>query len=304
MGRKIKKILVIGSLGIGAFLFFASWQQVNFVLSPPRNQNSFFFFTPQSLGLPYEKFALTIEDEKRGKKEKIFGWFIPGEKDSCIIFIPGWGGSKEGFLKVSYKDEKSPLQILWEKGFSLCLFDPRGSGESEGSFDMGLRLDEDTKAIIDFLSLEEKISRFILVGFSAGANAAIRVALERKEIVATIADSPFVSIFNTKSYPKILVYLFYFLSWPKLGRDWPKGLDLSQKDLSKLSNIFLIAGEKDKITPPEEARFIFERAKEPKELWIVENADHCQAIFLFPKEYLQAVFKFLERVLAQRTLFC
>lgn len=294
MKRKTK-VAFFFLLGLTLLLLFA-WQKVNLVLSPPKNA-SFVFLSPAEIGLPYEKFTLFSQNKK------IFGWFIPGEKDLCIIFLSGWGGKKEDFLSFRYQ-QTSPLYILWEKGFSLCLFDPQGLGESEGSFDLGIHLAEDTKRVMDFLSAQQKASYFILFGFSAGANAAIRVAIERKEVIATIADSPFVSLFHSQHYPKVVLYLFYLLSWAKLGRGWAKELDLSQKDLTQLSNILLIAGKKDKVTPPDEAKFIFEKAKEPKALWIVEGADHCQAIFLFPDEYFQRVSSFLERVLDMRTLFC
>lgn len=299
--RRSKKLFFLGVFISGGFGVFLLWQNVNFVLSPPKEEN-FPPLTPETIGLPYFGFTLSVGEKRQ---EKIFGWFIPGQNDLCIIFVPGWRGKKEYFLSFNHQN-LSPLYLLWEKGFSLCLFDPRGLGESEGSFDLGIHLDEDLTALIDFLSRWQNVRHFILFGFSAGANAAIRVAIERKEVIATIADSVFVSIFNTKKYPKVVVYLFYLLSSFKLGFGWTKKLDLSRMDLQQLSNVLLISGEKDRITPPEEAKFIFEEMKktQEKELWIVEGADHCQAIFLYPQEYLQRVLKFLERVLARRTLFC
>lgn len=287
MKRKI--LVIVGGLVVLCSVFFAlSWQKINYILAAPRKESA---LTPKDLELIFEEMAIFVDGEK------ISVWFVPGESKVTIIFIPGWGGSKADFL--CQKDGLSPAKELAKLGFSLCFFDPRGLGESEEKlFGLGYKENEDIKAIIDFLLAEGKAEKFILFGFSAGANAAIRVALERKEVIATIADSPFVNILHTKIYPKIVLYFFYFLSRLKLGWNWPETIDLSKRNLEVLNNVFLIAGEKDRTTPPEEAKFIFERAKELKELWIVPDSDHCQAFFVFPSEYLQRIISFLARALS------
>lgn len=290
--QKRKRKVSLFVLSVCLTMFFIIWQQVNYLLAAPRKES---YLNPQYFGLSYETISFFIDDAK------VSAWFVPGKEKTTIIFVPGWGSSKTDFLWE--KDGFCPIKELHRQGFSLCFFDPRGLGESDGElFAFGYKEDEDIKVLIDFLLAQGWSEKFILFGFSAGANAAIRVALEKEEVVATIADGVFVSIFNTKIYSKPLLYFFYALSCLKLGPGWAEKIDLSKRNLESLRNIFLIAGEKDMVTPAEEAMFIFEKATDIKELWIV-NCDHCEAFKIFPQEYFQRIIGFLNRVLFEDPLF-
>jgi len=275
-----RKIFLIGGLIflILLSLFVLGWIKTEELLAAPKRQNN---FTPKELGLSYEETEINVS----GSKIKL--WYIDSTSNITIIFIPGWGGNRADFLA----NGKDLILALFNAGFNLCFFDPRGLGESDGKlFAFGYFEAEDTEKVIDWLK-EKGGTKFVLFGVSAGANCAIRVAIKREEVVGVIADSPFYSLMNTKIYPRFILHFFRVLAFFRLGFDLVEKLDLSNYPLYNLKNILLIAGEKDKVCPSQEAKFIFEKAKEPKFLWLVKT-EHCEAALKYPQEYKEKIFSF------------
>ena len=61
----------------------------------------------------------------------------------------------------------------------------------------------------------------------------------------------------------------------------------------------MIHGGGDTYIKPEMARPIFEKAGEPKEFWLVDNAKHNQALQIEGDEYRRRVLAFFEKYLAE-----
>jgi fermentation-respiration switch protein FrsA (DUF1100 family) len=55
-----------------------------------------------------------------------------------------------------------------------------------------------------------------------------------------------------------------------------------------------IHGLRDRTCDPEDSVSLYEAAREPKELWLVEEAGHCDAYFLDRKTYCERVANFFE----------
>jgi len=62
--------------------------------------------------------------------------------------------------------------------------------------------------------------------------------------------------------------------------------------------LLLIYGEHDSFVPPHQREEMFQRAGEPKEMWIAPGSDHAMARWDHPQEYLQRVLGFLRGALA------
>lgn len=63
----------------------------------------------------------------------------------------------------------------------------------------------------------------------------------------------------------------------------------------------MIQGMADAYIKPEMTTRLFTFAREPKELWLVENAKHNQALQLAGEEYRQRILRFFETHLADKT---
>jgi fermentation-respiration switch protein FrsA (DUF1100 family) len=62
--------------------------------------------------------------------------------------------------------------------------------------------------------------------------------------------------------------------------------------------LLMIHGEEDSYITPHMARALFERARPPREFWLVGGAKHNQALLVAGEEYRRRVLEFFERHLA------
>jgi fermentation-respiration switch protein FrsA (DUF1100 family) len=69
--------------------------------------------------------------------------------------------------------------------------------------------------------------------------------------------------------------------------------------ISRLSPkpVFIIAGEGDRLIPASNGQKLFAAAQEPKELWIIPNADHGGTLAAAGDEYEKRVGAFFDRSL-------
>ena len=59
--------------------------------------------------------------------------------------------------------------------------------------------------------------------------------------------------------------------------------------------LLLMHGTADELVPVEHSRLLFERAGEPRELWLVEGAAHSSLLDHDPQAYQARVLQFLAR---------
>jgi fermentation-respiration switch protein FrsA (DUF1100 family) len=201
-----------------------------------------------------------------------------GQKISSILHLPGTKKfpcviASHGLLSSKNSEKYIALgERLSREGFSMLRFDFRGIGESEG------RIEDDTisKRIADLGSAISFIrsrlgpkTRLGLVGSSLGGYVTlIRASMDKKIKAIVIWATPFHlddlgSKKQNEDYPLPAEAFF---------KDLPKHRLLPL--LPKVSNCMVIHGEEDELVPVGQAWEIFHSLSEPKEIHILEGADH------------------------------
>ena len=172
-------------------------------------------------------------------------------------------------------------------GFLTVIFNFRGAGESEGDFDMR-GWTRDLKAVLDYVCgmTEVNPKNLALVGFSAGAAAAICVAARDPRVSSVVSCAcPTVSRIGTdRGLAQRMIAEFREVGiikdddFPPSLEDWMAGFNhvYSVEWVSRLAPrpILLIHGTDDDIVPVDSSRDLFHSAKEPKELIIIQSAGH------------------------------
>lgn len=160
---------------------------------------------------------------------------------AAVVFAhphPQYGGTMH--TKVVYLSAKALARI----GCAVLRFNFRGTGLSEGSFDEGRGEREDFAAALDFMHGRYGGARLWAAGMSFGSWVALTVAAEDSRVTALVG-----------------------VAMP-LGR-----YDFSAvRDSTKPK--FFIQGERDEICPLRDMRAFYARAAEPKELVVIDGADH------------------------------
>jgi uncharacterized protein len=207
----------------------------------------------------------------------------PLSNKTLIVVCHGFTGSKEGGGRaLAMGNELATL------GFSTLLFDFAGCGESDGKWEE-LTLSgqvDDLSAVVGWCR-ENGFNRIILMGRSFGGTTALLYAGEDSKIAA-------VCTWAAVARPALLFrpYLKNNLNGPGNEVIMIKGsegevalkrsffLDLTRHDLlastGKIAprNLLIIHGSADETVPATNAHIIYQAAGNPKELAIIEGADH------------------------------
>jgi alpha-beta hydrolase superfamily lysophospholipase len=201
-----------------------------------------------------------------------------GARISGILHIPDvWSRAcviaSHGLLSSKNSEKYIALgERLSREGFSMLRFDFRGIGESEGRIedDTVSRRIVDLGSAINFVKANPGLgNRIGLVGSSLGGYVSLIKASLDKEIRAVVVwATPFhlddlKSNKGTEGYP---------LPGETFFKDLPKHRLLPL--LPKVSSCMVIHGEEDELVPIDQAWEIFHSLAEPKEIHILEGADH------------------------------
>jgi alpha/beta superfamily hydrolase len=160
---------------------------------------------------------------------------------AAVVFAhphPQYGGTMH--TKVVYQAAKALSRI----GCAVLRFNFRGVGTSAGSFDDGVGEADDFRAGLDVMHERYPAIRLWAGGFSFGSWIALTVGAADPRVSALIGIAPPLARFD-------------FGSVARSGK-------------AK----FFIHGERDEICPLRDMQQFYARAEEPKELVIIDAADH------------------------------
>lgn len=230
-------------------------------------------FSPSSVGLEYEDVFFKTQDGI-----ELHGWFIPkADSYATLLYCHGNAGN------VSHRVEIA--KMFNEKKMNFFIFDYRGFGKSKGSpYEVGTYLDGlaaynylvETRAILP--------ERIVLYGKSLGAAIAIDLATKVKA-AALISESGFTSTtdFAQEVYKILPLWLFVSQKYDSLVK-------IDKINIPKL----IIHSQNDEIVPFSHAKKLYDKAKEPKELYVMKGG-HNDAFYIYNDECMQRIDNFLRR---------
>jgi alpha/beta superfamily hydrolase len=157
---------------------------------------------------------------------------------------PQYGGTMH--TKVVFQGSKALTRI----GCAVLRFNFRGVGRSEGTFDRGEGEQADFRAALDYLAAHYPGVRLWAAGFSFGAWVALEVGAVDDRVSVLIGIAPPVAT-SVSGQP----------------------YDFSNT-LASTKPKFFIQGEADDVCPVEAMWAFYGRLQEPKELVVIDAADH------------------------------
>jgi len=250
-------------------------------------------FTPWELNIPYEDLVLYSADGL-----KLRAWWLPNpDSKRVVVAAHGHTGAKHEMLGVG--------SGLWRQGYNVLLFDFRGRGGSDSAPNtLAYREVDDMHAAVNYALERVPDAQLGVIGFSMGAAVSILAAATQPKIKAVIADSPFASasdvILNSmrntlRISPAPLLTATDLTIAARYGYRLSSIRPIDVVDRISPAALLIIHGLNDTLIPPEHGRQLFEAAGEPKELWLIEGAEHCGAYFADRPAYMQRVFAFFDQ---------
>jgi fermentation-respiration switch protein FrsA (DUF1100 family) len=240
-----------------------------------------FFYPDPELQLTPDRAGLAYRDVrfKTADGLELHGWFLPADpaaakSPACTML----------FLHGNAENVSTHIAGVWwlpARGVSVFMIDYRGYGLSEGEPSIG-GLHRDVAAALDAMLAMPDVDadRAVVFGQSLGGAVAITTVAQSKHrgrlraLIVEGAFSGFRSIVRDKMASGWLTWPLQWIPSLTISDDY-KPLD-SIRRLSPLP-VLLVHGTGDRVIPPDNARALYEAAREPKELWLIPDAKHIAA---------------------------
>jgi len=270
------------------------------VLNPRRRGEDFYrkrgeSLSPADLQLPFQEFWFENRDHQR-----LHAWFIPANDAArgTIFYMHGVGDNKISGLRLA--------QVFHSRHFNVMMYDSRAHGRSEGRFcTYGYYEKFDVSKAIDVLTEREKpgLGNIGLFGTSMGAAIAVQAAGIEPRIRAVVAEGCFTNLRTiTVDYQKRLLWMpWHFLRNVAMKRS-ERIAHFRHRDVSPLRSlatvnvpIMFIHGKKDGRIKYQYSEELYANAHDPKELYLIDGADHTDIHNIAQKEYEESVAGFFER---------
>jgi len=231
------------------------------------------------------------------------GWKVRARSPNgeWILLFHGVSDNRTGVLGHS--------ELLLRHGYNVVMMDSRAHGASGGdSATYGWMERYDAVAITNALYSSENVHHLAALGVSMGGAIALQSASVEPRIEAVVAEDPFANLrevsydYGGLHFSPLLgktlfrpATIFAMSELAKAGGFLPDDVSPEKAVAVRPFPILLICGTRDRTIPCRHAEHIFQRARGPKELWVVEGAEHASALGRAPTEYENRGIRFLAR---------
>jgi dipeptidyl aminopeptidase/acylaminoacyl peptidase len=261
---------------------------------------------PRGDANPWTEMAISFEDVAFPTTDGLTlrGWFIPAEEPSAPAIL---------YAHATAHDQRSGLSLVpafHAGGYHVLLFSYRGHALSDGNslgFTYGHGESRDVDAAVQFLREEKGIRRIGAIGHSAGAASIILSAARNPQIGAVAAVAVFNSVTEAwhtsrpSLMPPFLMDLTLRLAEKRKGFDRDQVCPLEAVPRIAPRPLLLIHGTNDRRITEAQARRLFEVAREPKALWLVDGATHDGIRDIVQGELAPDVIAFFDAALRDQT---
>jgi uncharacterized protein len=266
--------LAVLYVAASAFLYFQQ-DQIGFPVLTEYER-----VTPAALGIPFEDLHIPVNGS-----DQIHAWWLPASSDRVLLSFHGGGYVLEDNITVALRAKSGlpppprfPYQSqfdlipLHQLGVNILAIDYRGFGSSTRVNLTEKSAIEDARAAFTYLTVQRQISprNIVLIGWSLGTGPATEMAKEHPDVGGLVLVSAYTSL------PDLIKYL------PELWyvRPLPYRLVSHTRfdNLSKMTSVhvpvLLVVGSVDDTTVPSMATALFQKANEPKRLYVSPGASH------------------------------
>jgi fermentation-respiration switch protein FrsA (DUF1100 family) len=235
----------------------------------------------------------------------LVGWFLPGDGDGATI-VASHGSGTNGASALG------GVLFLREAGYNVFLFDHRAHGQSGGKAStLGPHEVRDVMGAVTYLLSRDDVDpdRIGAIGCSMGSGVVIGAAAEDPRIGAVVVEAIYADLgelWDRFGYVGIRGTSIHW-SWgaPMRWATWLwTGEWIASYQPEALIQwiaprpVFIIHGQEDNAAcTVADARRLYSAASEPKTLWIVPDAGHCNAHLIRPDEYEKRVLRFFDQAL-------
>jgi fermentation-respiration switch protein FrsA (DUF1100 family) len=256
----------------GFFLFLAlafsvgRIHETNSMLHPSHGRD----YSPSEFGLEPEEIFFGSGGQN------VHAWYFSGKpENTTLLYIQGNAGTSANRLGA--------IKGYVDLGLNVFIYEPRGFGQSGG---MAIReyFIEDAFSAYNYLVNVRKVDAgsIVIFGQSLGGIPTLRLANSVK-CKGVILEGTLVSIRQMANdfYPKAPIWLL-------ASSDFDNAVQVANLKVP----VLFIVGANDDIISPYHSKKLHQLAHDPKELLIVEGANHTDMFLVDPALYFGTIAKF------------
>lgn len=248
--------------------------------------------TPADIGLAFEEVRFTTDDGYT-----LQGWLLPAARETraAVILLHGFSWHRLPWLTGF---------VPWlQPRYNVLQFDFRGHGESDDApITLGTTEQRDVAAAVRFME-NRGYGPLALMGISMGGSVAIMSAPDLP-VAAVVADAAYGRVENPIAnrmrqghYPLPRLGSRLVVAAASLrARTWLRQ-PIQRVPQIAPRGLLLIAPQEDRLVSWTQSEELYERAGEPKELFVVPGAAHSDAHAVAGAAYEHRVLDFLARYL-------
>ena len=224
----------------------------------------------------------------------------PTPTSKTAVIVHGYTDNAIRIMMIGYMYNRS-------LGYNILLPDLRYSGQSDGNYlQMGWL---DRKDVMQWMNVANQIygdsTQMVIHGISMGGATTMMVSGEPQPdyVKCFVDDCGYTTVWDQfgkelkEQFGLPEIPLMYTASWLcnlKYGWNFTEASALEQVKKCQLPMLF-IHGEKDDYVPTWMVYQLYEAKPQPKELWIVPNADHATSYKLNKETYTEKVKLFTDK---------
>jgi alpha-beta hydrolase superfamily lysophospholipase len=226
----------------------------------------------------YSDNRVTFEErwiEVNGGRERLNAWWLPAASPEApvLLYLHGARWNLTGSVT------RIPR---WQRlGFSVLAIDYRGFGKSDGDIPSEASVYEDAQAAWSYLKRSMPLRRRYIAGHSLGGAIAVELARHNPDAAGLVLEATFTSVPDMVKESN-----WGFL--PLLGFITQR-FDVLEKMHEIRIPTLLVHGTQDAIVPTNMSRQLFEAARAPEKLIIVEGGTHHNLNAIAFEEYRSAL---------------
>ncbi len=226
---------------------------------------------------------------------RLCGWWLPsGQSEITVILLHGHGSNRRQMI--------ARADLLHRRGHSVLLYDARGHGESAGELvSFGFYETNDLLGAMEF-ARKRGSKRFGLIGASQGGATIALGSSRLKDVEWAVLESVYPDLRTAvdrrcRHHARLPGWLLGSLMVPLAERKVGAAIDQisPRAAIAELPfPVFIVSGNLDRHTLPEDTQALFDAAPRPKSLWIVEGAGHVDLYGFAKQLYEDRLLAFIE----------
>jgi dipeptidyl aminopeptidase/acylaminoacyl peptidase len=277
-------VLLLGILSAAAVIAWRNYRAIHslFEADPP----SPMLASPQRTGIANLRVVSFVSSDGL----RLAAWYLPPRDGAAVVVAHGTNSDRSAML--------AEVRLLADAGFGVLAFDWPGLGKSEGTIRWDGQARRALIAAVDWLVSRSEVepTRIGGLGFSIGAFVMTQVAAEDPRLRAVVLEAP---------PPGYEDYLHehcrrwgYLSEWAgRLATRNSGLLDPAFEAARVVARIaprpvLILGGTNDTEVPGRLVSKLYNAARDPKSLWMVDGAGHGNYSAIAAAEYKQRLTEF------------